>query len=102
VVVVAGSGGTVTVTGLAAEVTITGFDAFDRLIINGLAGDDVVEASLLTAALLFTANGGNGDDVLIGGAGADTLIGDAGDDVLIGGIGMDILDGGAGDNILIQ
>jgi len=52
--------------------------------------------------MLLTANGGDGDDVLIGSAGNDTLTGGAGDDVLIGGPGLDILDGGTGDNILIQ
>jgi Ca2+-binding RTX toxin-like protein len=50
----------------------------------------------------LTANGGDGDDVIIGSDGADTLTGGAGDDVLIGGAGADILDGGPGDNILIQ
>ena len=52
--------------------------------------------------MLLTANGGDGDDVLIGGAGNDTLTGGAGDDVLIGGRGQDILDGGPGNNIVIQ
>ena len=49
----------------------------------------------------LTANGGNGDDILIGSAGNDTLHGDAGDDMLIGGGGMDVLDGGPGDNVVI-
>ena len=36
--------GVVTVTGLATTVTIYGFDAAnDGLVINGLAGDDVIE-----------------------------------------------------------
>ena len=81
--------------------TISNFDANDRIVINGLGGDDVIEASGLTGMLL-TANGDDGDDVLIGSAGNDTLTGGAGDDVLIGGPGIDILDGGTGDNILIQ
>ena len=102
VVVVSRSGDTVTVTGLAVAVQILGFEATDRLVVNGLAGDDVVEASGLGAALLLTANGGDGDDVLIGGAGVDTFNGDAGDDVLIGNGGLDVLNGGAGDNIVIQ
>jgi Ca2+-binding RTX toxin-like protein len=93
--------GVVTVTGLGSDVTISNFDANDRIVINGLGGDDVIEASGLTGMLL-TANGGDGDDVLIGSAGNDTLTGGAGDDVLIGGPGLDILDGGPGDNILIQ
>ena len=37
--------GVVTVSGLATDVTITGFDANDRIVINGLGGDDVINAS---------------------------------------------------------
>ena len=48
----------------------------------------------------YTADGGIGNDVLIGGAGNDTLRGGDGDDVLVGGPGEDTLDGGAGDNLL--
>ena len=59
-------------------------------------------ASGLGTAMQLTADGGDGDDVLIGSAGNDTLLGGAGDDVLIGGPGQDILDGGPGNNILIQ
>ena len=50
----------------------------------------------------FSADGGDGADVLIGGSGADTLLGGAGDDVLLGGPGVDVLDGGPGDNVVIQ
>lgn len=104
VVLVVSDGADILVLGLSATVRIRGFEAAsDRLVINGLGGDDVIEASgLLAGGMLLTANGGEGDDVLIGGEGADTLIGGNGDDVLIGGLGLDILDGGAGDNILIQ
>jgi Ca2+-binding RTX toxin-like protein len=98
---VANNNGVVSITGLAAEVTITNFEANDHIVINGLGGDDVIVASGLSG-MLFTANGGDGDDVLIGSAGNDTLNGDAGDDVLIGGPGQDILDGGTGNNIQIQ
>jgi Ca2+-binding RTX toxin-like protein len=96
------NGSTVTVLGLATEVTISNFDIGDRLVINGLGGDDVVEASGLGLGLLLTANGGDGDDILVGGNGDDTLNGEAGDDVLVGGPGTDMLDGGAGDNVVIQ
>jgi Ca2+-binding RTX toxin-like protein len=93
----------VRVLGLAADVTIRGFDANDRLVINGLGGDDVIDASGLPAgAIALTANGGDGDDVIIGGDGNDVLTGGAGDDVLLGGLGLDVLDPGAGDNIAIQ
>jgi len=103
-VVVVGEGGRVEVFGLGAQVVITGFDAaLDRLVIHALAGDDVVDASGLRAGQIqFTADGGDGGDVLLGGDGADTLLGGAGDDVLLGGLGIDVLDGGAGDDITIQ
>jgi Ca2+-binding RTX toxin-like protein len=102
VITVTNVNGVVTVRGLATEVVITNFEAAnDRLVINGLAGDDVIEASGLSG-IQFVADGGAGDDVLIGSAGADVLLGGAGDDVLLGGLGLDILDGGPGDNIVIQ
>jgi Ca2+-binding RTX toxin-like protein len=86
------------------SVRITGADpALDTLTVNGLAGDDTIDASLLTAGkILYAADGGDGNDVLIGGAGDDALLGGAGDDVLLGGPGNDMLDGGPGDNIVIQ
>jgi Ca2+-binding RTX toxin-like protein len=101
VVVVVGDASGVSILGLGATIHLTGFDATDRLVINGLAGDDVVEASGLRAVLQFIANGGDDDDVLVGGDGADILNGDAGDDVLIGGLGLDVLNGGLGDNVVI-
>ena len=90
--------------GLSARINVAGAEsAYDRLTINALAGDDVVEAPGLAAgAILLTVDGGEGNDALIGGGGNDVLLGGAGDDVLIGGPGTDILDGGAGDNTIIQ
>ena len=91
----------ITVSGLAATVTISGFEATDQLVINGLGGDDVITASGLIGIHL-TADGGDGNDVLIGGADSATLLGGLGDDVLIGGSAADVLDGGPGDNVVIQ
>ncbi len=94
--------GVVTVSGLGQDIVITNFEAAnDRIVINGLAGDDVIEASDLSGIQL-TADGGAGNDVIVGGAGNDTLLGGDGDDVLVGGLGLDILDGGLGDNTIIQ
>jgi len=100
VITVVNNNGVVTVTGLAETVTITGFEANDRLVINGLGGDDVINASGLSGMQLV-ANGGDGNDVLIGGHGGSTLSGGNGDDILIGGTAVDVLDGGPGDNVLI-
>ena len=104
VAIVSGDASGVAVFGLAARVNITGAEAAnDRLTVNLLAGDDVLDASGLAAgAIQLTANGGDGNDVLIGGAGNDVLSGGAGDDVLIGGPGIDIIDGADGDDIEIQ
>ena len=104
VAVVAGDVGTLQVSNLAAQVNVTGTEAAnDRLTVRALAGDDVVDATVLPAAAgLLTLDGGDGHDVLLGGAGDDVLLGGAGDDVLIGGPGNDVIDGGPGDNIVIQ
>jgi Ca2+-binding RTX toxin-like protein len=104
VVTVTGAGPNAQVTGLPAAVSVSGASATnDRLTVNGLAGDDVIDASGVTAGSIpLTLNGGDGDDVLIGGAGNDVLTGGAGDDVLIGGSGNDTLDGGPGDNVVLD
>ena len=103
-VLVFGDSGAVSVLGLGATVNIVGFEAAnDRIVINGLGGDDVIEASGLAAgSIQITADGGLDDDVLVGGDGNDVLFGGDGDDVLVGGLGLDVLNGGPGDNILIQ
>jgi len=101
VISVVNNNGVINVSGLGANITISGFEATDRLVINGLGGDDVINASGLSGMQLV-ANGGRGDDVLLGSPGNDTLHGDAGDDVLIGGGGEDVLDGGPGHNIVLN
>jgi Ca2+-binding RTX toxin-like protein len=104
VVVVSGSGSQASVVGLAATIWVLNAEgANDSLVVNALAGDDAFDGSgLLAGVLSLTADGGAGDDVLIGSAGADTLLGGADDDVLIGGPGVDVLDGGTGNNVVIQ
>ncbi|MGN6369075.1 MAG: beta strand repeat-containing protein [Phycisphaerae bacterium] len=99
----AGDASGVQVLGLQAQVNITGAEpASDRLIVQALAGDDVIEASALApGAIQLTEDGGDNDDVLIGTTGNDTLLGGNGDDVLIGNGGIDILNGGPGSNTII-
>ncbi len=85
------SGTSVSVLGLAAEVTVDHFDATgDLLVINGGDGDDIISAASVTAGSIeLRLNGGDGDDILLGGAGDDILDGGDGDDILIGGGGSD-------------
>jgi Ca2+-binding RTX toxin-like protein len=91
---VSGSAAGVTVSGLAALVRITGSEAAnDQLFINGLAGNDLLDASALQAGALALT--------LDGGAGADTLLGSQGNDVIIGGQGNDVALMGAGDDVFV-
>lgn len=94
----------VSVSGLSAQVHIVGAEAAnDRLVVNAMNGNDVVDGTgLAQGAIQLTADGGDGDDVLLGGAGDDRLDGRAGNDLLVGGPGLDILDGGPGTNTVIQ
>jgi len=100
-ITIVNNNGVVTVSGLGEDITISNFEASDRIVINGLGGDDVITANGLTGMLL-TANGDDGDDILIGSVGNDTLAGGVGDDVLIGGGGIDVLDGGPGNNVVLN
>jgi Ca2+-binding RTX toxin-like protein len=103
VATVEGDASGVSVLGLSAQINITGAEPTDKLTVQAQAGDDVVEASGLTAAAItLTEDGGEGDDILIGGDGNDILLGGPGDDILEGNDGQDALDGGPGDNVLIQ
>ena len=94
--------GNLVVDGLATQVVIANFEAaFDTLKINGLAGDDVVDASGLGSAFGISVDSGDGDDAVLGGDGNDVVVAGAGDDVVLGNGGDDVLDGGDGDDVLI-
>ena len=102
-ITVSGSAATgVSVSGLAARVHVIGTDAVDKLDVEAAGGDDSVDASGLAAGVVtFSADGGAGNDRIVGSAGDDSLRGGDGDDVLNGGPGNDVLDGGPGANVLI-
>ena len=91
-ITVTGSGAQVSVNGLPAQVTINGTEgANDSLVIDGLGGNDTVDASALTAGVVkLTVDGGDGNDTIIGSAGDDLLIGGAGNDAITGGRGNDV------------
>jgi Ca2+-binding RTX toxin-like protein len=103
VVGILGANGSASVIGLTPFVSIAHSEAAsDRLIVDGLAGDDLLSAgSLGASAILLTLNGGADEDSLLGGAGADAINGGAGTDFLNGGPGADQIScGGAGDTIV--
>lgn len=71
----------------------------ENLVVNGLAGDDVIDATTLDAGLIaLTLNGGDGADQLFGSRGDDQMDGGAGDDALVGRQGNDRQTGGDGDD----
>jgi hypothetical protein len=98
-IVVGGVGG-VQVTGLSAAVSLLFQEAAnDRLILNGLGGDDVIDASFLAAdGIQLTLNGGLGEDALIGGDGDDLVNGGDGDDHASMGAGNDTFVWNPGDD----
>ncbi len=69
---------------------------------NLVGGDlaNVIRANAFTLGAV-TLQGGNGDDVLVGGSKNDSLFGGAGRDLLIGGLGADTIGGDTEDDILI-
>jgi len=74
----------------------------ERLRVNGLGGDDVVDASSLSVGLIaLELFGGAGNDTLTGSRGNDVMDGGEGNDTLIGGLGNDSIVGGPGDDIMI-
>jgi Ca2+-binding RTX toxin-like protein len=91
VVDISGVLGDVNVSGLSAAVKITGADLEqDLLTVNGLNGDDTIDATnLAVGAMKLLLDGGKGDDRLIGGGEDDTFI---------GGKGNDFVDGRKGDD----
>jgi Ca2+-binding RTX toxin-like protein len=93
-----GAAAAVVVNGLAAQTTIAHFDAGDHLIIDGLGGNDRLDARALPQSMVLVLDGGAGDDTLIGSANADLLLGGAGNDLVIGARGDDTAFLGAGDD----
>jgi Ca2+-binding RTX toxin-like protein len=96
----AGDAGGVNVFGLQAAVNIFFQEqANDRLTLNGLGGDDVIDATSLEAdGIQLTMNGGLGDDVFLGSEGDDLINGGDGDDVAFMGAGDDTFVWNPGDD----
>ncbi|MEM1431225.1 MAG: calcium-binding protein [Pseudomonadota bacterium] len=74
----------------------------ERVEVNGLGGDDVIQASEGMAGLArLVLDGGAGNDSITGSDGTDVLRGGADNDVLVGAKGDDRVFGGAGDDLLV-
>jgi Ca2+-binding RTX toxin-like protein len=96
---------------IAVNGTPTALDAGANaeIVVESGGGNDTVDAKLLVAGTYksLVASGGEGDDVIAGGANAglggirDILNGDAGNDTLTGGKGADTVDGGEGNDLMI-
>src|SRR5262249_56145051 len=69
----------VIVNGLPGQVTIDGAESnSDTLVVNGGAGNDIINASALNPGQInLTINGGAGDDLIIGSGGNDLVNGRA-------------------------
>jgi Ca2+-binding RTX toxin-like protein len=89
-IIISQSGQGILVEGLAAQVLISGQEASDMLVVNGLGGADIIDASGLAAGQIgLTINGGDGADVILGSAGNDIVNGGRDNDVAFLGAGDD-------------
>ncbi len=93
-----------TLTGTAADLTLSGGAGNDFIAggggaeaLNGDDGDDTV----LGGQGNDTLNGNAGDDLVNGGNGADEVRGNQGNDKVFGGNGEDTIDGGVGNDTLV-
>ncbi|MDQ7249856.1 beta strand repeat-containing protein [Dongia sedimenti] len=89
----------VTVSGMAASVTLAHAEAADMLVVNALGGNDTIDAGGMQAATVrLTLDGGAGNDKITGGDGADVILGGDGNDTVVGGRGNDVAFLGEGDD----
>ncbi len=97
---VAGDAGGVQVFGLQAAVNVFFQEvANDRLVLNALGGDDVIDATSLEAdGIQLTMNGGLGEDIFLGSEGDDLINGGDGDDTALMGAGDDTFVWNPGDD----
>ena len=85
-----------TINGTSGDDEIFGQEGRDT--INGNDGNDRIDVGSAERGGQQYANGGNGDDLLIGGDSDDNLDGGFDDDLIYGNGGNDDLDGGVGDD----
>jgi Ca2+-binding RTX toxin-like protein len=80
---------------------LTGAKSLKTVTVLAGDGNDTVDASAQkNASITLLVDGGNGDDVLTGGAGINVINGGAGNDTINGGTGANVLIGGDGNDSL--
>ena len=72
----------------------------DRIVIEGLDGNDLIAISSQLATISTEIYGGDGNDLIAGGKGDDFIDGGNGIDFIFGGQGRDILVGGLGNDLV--
>jgi len=97
-IVVSGSAGSASVTGLPGGVSVSHADFFDQLVVAGGGGADQIDATGFTGDLTLTLQGQEGNDSLKDGSANDSLSGGAGDDTISTGGGFDTISGGVGND----
>ena len=101
-VIAGGDASGITVSGLAATVTIHNQEPTDQLTVEGNDGDDSLSATTLAAqAITPTLDGGNGNDRIAGSPGVDVLLGGGGNDTVDGNGSIDFAFLGAGDDTFV-
>jgi Ca2+-binding RTX toxin-like protein len=80
-------------------------DEVTTIHVDAHAGDDTVTLDetngVFTTGITTTVAGGEGNDILLGGAGAETLLGGDGDDLVDGNGGSDVAFLGDGDDVFV-
>jgi Ca2+-binding RTX toxin-like protein len=101
IIEVLGSGTSFSVVGLVALVTVANSEGtHDSLVVNALGGHDTISAATLVEGIVkLTADGGIGNDTILGSGGADVLLGGEDNDFLDGNQGADIAFMGTGDDV---
>jgi Ca2+-binding RTX toxin-like protein len=86
--------------------TVKEGDAQRYKVTNGIfgyggEGNDIIDLSQVTHNIVYTLEGGVGDDTIKGSAGGGSMKGDVGNDTLIGGSGIDFIYGGEGNDSIV-